>query len=652
MDKFKLVANYQPRGDQPQAIKKLITGYQKYSQQTLLGVTGSGKTFTMAKVIEKIGQPTLILSHNKTLAAQLYNEFKSFFPENQVCFFISYYDYYQPESYLPQTDTFIEKDAMINEEIERLRLETAAALMSRKDVIVIASVSCIYGFGQPEDFKQESFALSLAKNNRTKITQREVISRLIDIQYQRNDLELRPGRFRVRGGVVDLIQGSANSNMVRLQFADEHLVAISDVHKLTGKKTNSLTEVRIFPAKPFVVPPDKIFNALKSIRAELAQRLPELGTLEAYRLSQRVKYDLEMIEQLGYCKGIENYSRHFDGRKPGTPPYTLLDFFNYAAGPTGWTLFIDESHASTPQVRGMYEGDHSRKKNLIDYGWRLPSAYDNRPLKFAEFEKYLKQVIYVSATPGDYELQNSQQVVEQIVRPTGIVEPPIIIRPTAGQVEDLAKEIKQTVAKGYRVLITTLTKKMAEELQSYLRQHGHRAEYLHSEIETLERSKIIKNLRLGKFDILVGINLLREGLDLPEVALVAILDADKEGFLRNARSLIQTIGRAARNIDSRVIMYADKKTESIKEAIWETDRRRERQLAYNSKHKITPQSIIKAIKAEEAAVLPEFKGKELELEKVLVDLEGQMLVAAENLDFEKAIELREKIAKFKEKFDH
>jgi len=641
MPKFKLKSSYSPKGDQPKAIKKLVSGYNKYPQQTLLGVTGSGKTFTVANIIEKIQRPTLVLSHNKTLAAQLYQEFQTFFPENKVCYFVSYYDYYQPESYLPISDTYIEKDAMINEQIERLRLEAATSLLSRNDTIIVSSVSCIYGFGQAADFEGESFHLMVGQ----KLERQDLLKALVKIQYERNDLELRPGRFRARGGSVDLIQGSANSNIIRISLSADGIEAIADVHRLTGKKINDLSEVMIYPAKPFIVPAERIKPALESIRQELQQRLPQLGPLEAYRLNQRTNYDLEMIEQLGYCKGIENYSRHFDQRQPGQPPFTLVDFFDYVA--KDWLMVIDESHVTIPQINGMYEGDRARKQNLIDYGFRLPSAYDNRPLKFAEFEKKLKHVIYASATPSQYELDQSSQTVEQIIRPTGLVDPIIEVKPAEGQVPDLIEEIRAIIKKGYRGLVTTLTKRMAEDLTAHLLNQGIKVQYLHSDIDTLERTKIIRDLRIGKFDIIVGINLLREGLDLPEVALVAILDADKEGFLRNAKSLIQTIGRAARNLNSKVIMYGDKMTESMKEAIRETDRRRKIQLAYNKKHGITPKSIIKAIAEEEVVIEPKEKGKELDLDKLIIDLEGQMRLAAETLEFEKAIELRDKIDKLK-----
>ncbi|MFA6254417.1 MAG: excinuclease ABC subunit UvrB [Patescibacteria group bacterium] len=643
MPKFDLQSNFKPRGSQPEAIKQLVAGYKKYPQQTLLGVTGSGKTFTIANVIQQIQKPTLVLSHNKTLAAQLFQEFQTFFPKNKVCYFVSYYDYYQPESYLPASDTYIEKDATINEVIERLRLEAATSLLAREDVIVVSSVSCIYAFGQPADFEGESFHLTVGQ----KLDKRDLLAALIKIQYERNDTELRFGRFRVRGDSIDIIQGSANSNIVRIQLFDEVIEAISDVDRNTGRKINDLRDVFIYPAKPFVVPENRLYPALDSIRKELQERLPELDTLEAYRLKQRTNYDLEMLDQLGYCKGMENYSRHFDNRKPGQPPFTLLDFFEYAA--RDWLLVIDESHQSIPQIGGMYHGDYARKKNLIDYGFRLPSAYDNRPLKFKEFEKYQKHVIYTSATPADYELTSSGQVVEQIIRPTGLVDPPIVVRPVEGQVPDLLSEIKKVTGKGYRVLVTTLTKRLAEDLATYLVDQGIKAVYLHSEIETLMRIKIIHDLRIGKYDVLVGINLLREGLDLPEVALVAILDADKEGFLRNARSLIQTAGRAARNVDSKVIMYAARQTGSIKEAIAETNRRREIQTAYNKKHGITPKSIIKAIAEEEVVVEPGEKGREFNLDNLIIDLEGQMRFAAESLNFEKAIELRDKLEKLKKK---
>jgi len=645
MGKFILNKPYPPGGDQPKAIAQLVDGYQKHRQQTLLGVTGSGKTYTMANVINQIQKPTLVLSHNKTLAAQLYQEFQTFFPTNKVCFFVSYYDYYQPESYLPQTDTYIEKDTAINEKIERLRLEAASSLLSRDDVIVVASVSCIYGFGRPADYEGESIVLKKGQP----VDRQELLRTLAGLQYERNDVEFKPGRFRVRGDTIDIAQGSFSSNATRIELFGDQIDRISEIDRISGSRVGELPEIWIYPAKPFIVPQDRIAKALTAIRKELSSCLPELDPLQAYRLKQRTEYDLEMIEQLGYCKGIENYSRHFDDRAEGTSPYTLLDFFEHVS--KDWLFFIDESHASVPQVGGMYEGDRARKKNLIDYGFRLPSAYDNRPLKFGEFEKYLKHVIYVSATPSSYEIDHSGQVVEQIIRPTGLVDPPIELKKADDQVEDVITEIEATTKKGYRTLVTTLTKQMAEDLMVYLLNRGVKAQYLHSDIETLERIKIIKELRLGKFDVIVGVNLLREGLDLPEVALVAILDADKEGFLRNARSLIQTIGRAARNIDSKVVMYADKETDSIREAIRETNRRRTIQLAHNQAHGITPKSISKAVAQEEVVIEPGEKGKELALDALLIDLEGQMRAAAEELDFEKAIELRDKIEKLQRKLE-
>ena len=643
MGLFKLQAPFSPKGDQPKAIQELTRGFEKYKQQTLLGVTGSGKTFTAAHVIQNIQKPALILSHNKTLAAQLYNEFTEFFPENKACYFVSYYDYYQPESYLPASDTYIEKDSMINEKIERLRLEAAIALLTRKDVIVVSSISCIYGFGQPKDFEKESIVLKVQSSWPSGT--RGLARKLIEMQYVRNDIELKSGRFRVRGEIVDIVLASGTM-VIRAHFFGDEIEKIQELHPVSGKIIREHASVMIFPAKAFVVPQERQKIAVAGIREELKMRLKELGPIEAYRLKQRTQYDLEMIAELGYCKGIENYSRHFDQREPGSHPFNLLDYFQYTNN-DDWMMFIDESHVTMPQAHGMYVGDQSRKKNLIDYGFRLPSAYDNRPLKFEEFENYLKHVVYVSATPDEYELKNSGQVVEQIIRPTGLVDPEIIIKPLEGQVRDAIVEVKKITAKGYRTLITTLTKRMAEDLSVYLKEAGVRAEYLHSEIDTIERTEILKNLRLGKFDVLVGINLLREGLDLPEVALVIILDADKEGFLRNAKSLIQTIGRAARNIHSKVIMYAETMTGSMQTAIRETNRRRKIQIAYNIKHKITPQSIVKAIKEEEVVIVPGELGNDLKIDELIIELEAEMHTVAENLDFERAIELREKIQKLK-----
>jgi len=639
---FKLQSNFKPAGGQPAAIKRLLQGYKKYPQQTLLGVTGSGKTFTMANIITKVNRPTLILSHNKTLAAQLHQEFKDFFPENKVCYFISYYDYYQPESYLPLTDTYIEKDTNINDKIEQLRLEATASLLSRDDVIIIASVSCIYGLGKPENYLHGAIELAVGQ----KIDRDAVVHKLVDLLYQSNDTELMPGRFRVKGNIVELIEG-AGTSVLRLKFDDDRLVAMTELHPITFAKVTELPQTIIFPAKHFIITDADKARALKSIRAELAEYLPKLGELERYRLEKRTNYDLEMIEELGTCKGVENYSRHFDARKAGEPPYTLLDYFEQKGE---WLFLIDESHVTLPQVGGMHGGDQSRKKNLIDYGFRLPSAYDNRPLTFPEFEKYLRHVVYTSATPADYEIRHSGQTVEQIIRPTGLVDPEITVKPAEGQVKDVEKEIRQTVDKGYRVLVTTLTKRLAEDLTSYLIEQGVKAQYLHSEIDTLERTKIIQDLRRGTFDVLVGINLLREGIDIPEVGLVAILDADKEGFLRNERSLIQTIGRAARNVDGHVIMYANNITGSMERAIAETDRRRAKQRAYNKEHGITPQSIVKAVMArEEDALLPDLNDKETDLRQLLIELELAMQTAAEELNFERAIELREKIKKVKKK---
>lgn len=641
--RFELRAPYRPAGDQPNAIAALNAGARKPGHQTLLGVTGSGKTFTIANVIAKLQRPTLVLSHNKTLAVQLYQEFQEFFPDNVVCFFVSYYDYYQPESYLPASDTYIEKDILVNEKIEQLRMEAAASLLTRRDVIIVSSVSCIYGFGKPEDFSAGSFLLTPGQT----LDRQELLRRLVSVQYERNDIELKSGRFRVRGNIVDIIPASAFANLVRVEFDGDVISQITTHHAVSGRQEEMLDRVTIFPAKSFIVPEDRRRTAITAIREELAERLPQLGTVEAYRLRQRTEYDLEMIEQLGYCKGIENYSRHFDQRAPGTHPFTLLDFFDYAA--KDWLFVIDESHATMPQVGGMSHGDYARKKNLVDYGFRLPSAFDNRPLKFSEFEKYLRRVIYTSATPSPDEIGRSHQVVEQIIRPTGLVDPPIEVRPVANQVPDLIENIKKVIVQKNRVLVTTLTKKLAEELSQYLTAAGIKSEYLHSEIDTLERSAIIKRLRTGAFDVLVGINLLREGLDLPEVALVAILDADREGFLRNTVSLIQTIGRAARNVDSRVIMYGETVTDSMREAIQETERRRDIQLAYNKKHGITPQSIRKAIR-DLTPTAPTVEPKTARQLAVLVeDLDGQMREAAEALDFEKAIEIRDKIAELKAK---
>ncbi|WP_299963630.1 excinuclease ABC subunit UvrB [Methanoregula sp.] len=640
MSEFQLVSTFEPAGSQPDAIKQLIEGLERNEQyQTLLGVTGSGKTFTMANVIAAGDRPTLVLAHNKTLAAQLYSEFCDFFPKNRVEYFVSYYDYYQPESYIPSKDQYIEKDSAINPKIEMLRLSATASLSFRKDVIVVASVSCIYGLGNPENFRNMGFELAVGQ----KIGRNEIMSRLLDILFQRNDLELMPGRFRVKGDTIDFIPGYFN-NIIRVELFGDEIDRISEVDKNTGAKKEALKYFYVYPARHFVTPESSRKAAIASILKELDEVLPSLGLIEAHRLEQRTRYDIEMIEETGSCKGIENYSRHFDGRSAGEKPYCLLDYF-----PDDFLMIIDESHQMIPQLHGMYNGDRSRKKSLIDYGFRLPSAYDNRPLKFHEFEQYMANVIFVSATPGDYERKISAQLVEQIIRPTGLVDPHVEVRPIAGQTDDVIIEVQKTIARGDRVLITTLTKKLAEELSEYLSDQGIRTRYLHSEIQTLERSEIIRELRLGKFDVLVGINLLREGLDIPEVGFIGILDADKEGFLRDAKSLIQIIGRAARNVNSTVVLYADAMTDSMKHAIAETKRRRDLQLAYNKKHHITPMTIIKPVKEKEVEVTDTKHVPKNEIPNVVIELETQMHDAAENLDFERAIALRDQIRKFNER---
>lgn len=637
--KFKLVSEFKPAGDQPKAIRSLTDGFDRFDRQTLLGITGSGKTYTLSCVIEKLQLPTLVIAHNKTLAAQLYTEFRNFFPDNKVCYFVSYYDYYLPESYLPQTDTYIEKETQINEHIEQLRMEAAASLVSRSDVIVIASVSCIYGLGSPIDFAQSTITVSKGDL----IGRRIFFSHLVDALYERNDTELRAGRFRARGDTVDVMQGFGG-DVYRFTFFGDEIESIAILDPITLDEKQQVARANIFPAKPFVAPEEKRKQAIVSIREELRERLPQLGMLEAHRLEQRTLYDLEMIEQLGYCKGIENYSRHFDGRSAGKPPFCLLDFFRHNPFSKDFLVCVDESHVTIPQVQGMHKGDHARKKNLIDYGFRLPSAYDNRPLTFAEFETYLDHAIFVSATPDTYEIQTSGQVVEQVVRPTGLLDPAITVKPIKGCIADLLSEIKATVNKGNRVLATTLTKRSAEELAEYLVEHDAKARYLHSEIDTIDRAALIKDLRLGVYDVLVGINLLREGLDIPEVELIAILDADKEGFLRNQTSLIQTIGRAARHAEGRVVMYADVMTASMKKAIDETERRRKIQIDYNKRQGITPASIKKKV---EASFL---SGEIVETvnpvaRKNLVELQEEMRAAVERLDFEKAIVLRDTIKK-------
>ncbi|MCX6687633.1 MAG: excinuclease ABC subunit UvrB [Methanoregula sp.] len=641
MSSFQLVSTFAPAGSQPEAIKKLIAGFTAGDQfQTLLGVTGSGKTFTMANVIAALDKPTLVLAHNKTLAAQLYQEFCDFFPYNRVEYFVSYYDYYQPESYIPSKDQYIEKDSSINPKIEMLRLSSTASLSHRSDVIVVASVSCIFGLGNPENFRTMGFELAVGQT----IARNEIMSRLLDVQFERNDLELVPGRFRVKGDTIDLVPGYFNT-IIRVELFGDRIERIREVDRTTGTKKEELANFHVYPARHFVTPESARKAAIASIRKELADVLPTLGLIEAHRLEQRTNFDVEMIEETGSCKGIENYSRHFDGRKPGEKPYCLLDYF-----PDDFLMIIDESHQTIPQLHGMYNGDRSRKKSLVDYGFRLPSAYDNRPLRFHEFEQYMGRVVFVSATPGDYELNQSAQVVEQIIRPTGLVDPAVTVRPIDGQTDDVTHEVQATIARGDRALVTTLTKRLAEELSEYLSDRGIRTRYLHSEIETLERSEIIRQLRLGKFDVLVGINLLREGLDIPEVGFIGILDADKEGFLRDARSLIQIIGRAARNINSQVVLYGDKMTNSMTKAIAETQRRRDMQITYNRDHNIVPQTIKKPVKEKEVEITDTKHVPKREIPNVIIGLEKQMRDAAENLDFERAIALRDQIKKLTLRF--
>jgi len=638
---FQLISSFAPAGSQPEAIRALVKGLEEDRQyQTLLGVTGSGKTFTMANLIAAANRPTLVLAHNKTLAAQLYQEFCDFFPNNRVEYFVSYYDYYQPESYIPSKDQYIEKDSAINPKIEMLRLSATASLSFRRDVIVVASVSCIYGLGNPENFRNMGFELAVGQD----IARNEIISRLLDILFERNDIELMPGRFRVKGDTIDIIPGYFN-DIIRIELFGNEIERISVVDKHTGSKKEQLKYFYIYPARHFVSPESARTSAIESIQQELSLVLPTLGLIEAHRLEQRTRYDIEMIQETGSCKGIENYSRHFDGRKAGEKPYCLLDYF-----PDDFLMIIDESHQMIPQLHGMYNGDRSRKKSLVDYGFRLPSAYDNRPLRFFEFEKYMGNVVFVSATPGEYELKKSGTAVEQIIRPTGLVDPNVEVRPIRGQTDDVIREVQETIARGDRVLITTLTKRLAEELSEFLADRKIRTRYLHSEIQTLERSEIIRELRLGRFDVLVGINLLREGLDIPEVGFIAILDADKEGFLRDARSLIQIIGRAARNVNSRVVLYADNMTDSMKQAIAETKRRRDMQVAFNRKNGITPQTIKKPIKEKEVDIKDTKHVPKAQIPNVIIELEKQMQDAADNLDFEQAIALRDQIKKLNERF--
>lgn len=639
-NKFKLVSPYKPTGDQPKAIEKLVEGLNDgLDSQVLLGVTGSGKTFTMANIIEKVNRPTLVLAHNKTLAAQLYSEFKEFFPENAVEYFVSFYDYYQPEAYIPQTDTYIEKDSSINEEIEKLRHSATCSLQERRDVIVVASVSCIYGLGDPKSYAE--MAISLRPG--MEMERNELLSRLIDIQYERNDTDFARGSFRVRGDNVEIITAERSDKAIRVEFFGDEIDRISEIEVVTGRVLATLKHAAIFPNTHYAAGAEQLQSAIKNIGVDLEKRLEEFEKmnkpLERERLEQRTRYDIEMLQEIGYCSGIENYSRYLDGRSPGQPPYTLLDYF-----PDDFITIIDESHVTIPQLRAMFAGDRSRKEMLVNYGFRLPAAFDNRPLRFEETEERLGQKIFVSATPADFELQLADgEVAEQIIRPTGLLDPLIEVRPIENQIDDLMEEIRKTTEKGYRTLVTTLTKRMAEMLTDYLKEADFKVEYMHSEIHTLDRVEILRNLRLKKFDVLVGINLLREGLDLPEVALIAILDADKEGFLRSQRSLIQTIGRGARNAEGRVIMYADNMTDSMRGAIEETARRRKIQEEYNKKNNITPKTIIKPI-----ADLIEISGKtkeELKLQGSIKDqiraLEEEMLRLAKNLEFEKAAKIRD-----------
>ncbi len=635
--KFEVVSRFKPAGSQPNAIAELVKGFKDGKQsQTLLGVTGSGKTFSMANVITQLGKPALVIAHNKTLAAQLYNEFKEFFPNNRVEYFVSFYDYYQPESYIPQKDMYIEKDSQINPLIERMRLSATTSLMSRKDVIVVASVSCIYGIGNPKNF----LGLGLDLSKKQKISRAEILAKLIDIQYERNDIELMSGRFRVKGDTIDIIPGY-EKDILRIELSGNEIERITILEKNTGNPIQKLDHYFLFPARHFVTPQDQTDRALKEIEKELEVRLPQLEPLEAHRLKQRTMYDLEMMRTVGFCKGIENYSRHFDGRAPGEPPFCLLDYFG-----DDFLVIIDESHQTIPQLHGMYEGDKQRKQTLINYGFRLPSAMDNRPLKFEEFEaKYLKkhQTVFVSATPGKYERANSQNIVEQIIRPTGLIDPEVIVRNTKGQIDNVLDEVNQVIKRGDRALVTALTKKLAEEIADFFASKGIRARYLHSEVKTLDRTEILRQFRLGKFDVIVGINLLREGIDIPEIGLVAILDADKEGFLRDQQSLIQIIGRAARNVNSKVILYADKMTGSIQGAVGETNRRRQIQIEYNKKHHITPKTIKKPIEDAVIIVKDTKHIPKAEKTRLVTQLEKEMKEAADNLDFELAIAIRDQM---------
>ena len=651
MEKFELVSEYQPKGDQPKAIESLVQGVMNGEKfQTLLGVTGSGKTFTMANVIERVNKPTIVLAHNKTLAAQLCSEFKEFFPNNCVEFFVSYYDYYQPEAYIPQTDTYIEKNSMTNEEIDKLRHSATFALLERKDVIIVSSVSCIYGLGDPEDYKNLMLSLRVGMEK----DRDEILKKLVAMQYERNDINFVRNKFRVRGDVLEIFPSNNGENAVRIEFFGDEIERICEVNALTGEIIGLYQHVVIFPASHYVTTNEKMLAAMAAIELEMEERVKYFKErdllVEAQRIEQRTRYDLEMMQEIGFCQGIENYSRHISGREPGSAPFTLLDYF-----PEDYLMIIDESHVTVPQVRGMYNGDRARKETLINYGFRLPSAADNRPLKFDEFEKRLNQVIFTSATPADYEKEHSKNVVEQVIRPTGLLDPEIFIKPVEHQVDDLTDEIRKCTEKGFRTLVTTLTKRMAEDLTEYLKGIGIKVTYMHSDIATIERTEIIKELRQGTYDVLVGINLLREGLDIPEVALVAILDADKEGFLRSEMSLIQTIGRAARNSEGKVIMYADNITSSMQKAMDETSRRRQLQQKFNEEHGITPQTIKKDIRDILQSVKPvekkeENAAEEFDYEKLLAELTADMFKAAENLEFERAAELRDKIKRIEKEY--
>ena len=658
MDHFELVSEYKPTGDQPEAIKELVEGFKEGNQcQTLLGVTGSGKTFTMANVIQQLNKPTLIIAHNKTLAAQLYGEFKEFFPNNAVEYFVSYYDYYQPEAYVPSTDTYIAKDSAINEEIDRLRLSATAALSERKDVIIVSSVSCIYGIGSPEDYQNMMISLRPGMEK----DRDEVLRSLIDMQYDRNDMDFHRGTFRVRGDVVEIIPAYESDVAIRVEFFGDEVERITEVDVLTGEIRRELNHIALYPASHYVVPMERILEASKAIEKEMEEQVAyfksEDKLLEAQRISERTNFDLEMMKETGFCSGIENYSRHLAGLKPGEPPYTLMDYFG-----DDYLIMIDESHITVPQVRGMYFGDQSRKSTLVDYGFRLPSAKDNRPLNFEEFEERIDQVLFVSATPGQYEKDHELLRAEQIIRPTGLLDPYVEVRPVEGQIDDLVGEVNKEVEKHNKILVTTLTKRMAEELTDYMKDLGIRVKYLHSDIDTLERSEIIRDMRLDVFDVLVGINLLREGLDIPEISLVAILDADKEGFLRSETSLIQTIGRAARNAEGHVIMYADVITDSMRRAIDETLRRRESQEAYNKEHGITPKTIKKAVRdlisiSKEVAKTQKKLEKDMEsmsrkeLEELIGKVQKQMKAAAADLNFEMAAELRDQMIELKKNLE-